>query len=272
MYNLIQFVKKYHFILLFLLAEGFSIFLLANNNNYQGNKINAFTQKYIGSIHNSISSISVFLKLKKTNDFLAEENTKLHNQLKNITSIYKGNYHNIDDLLFKYTTARVINNSVHKSNNYLTLDKGKKHGLKEGVGVITNNGIVGIISSVSNNFSLVISVLHQKSSISVRLKNEMFLGRMIWKGFNYREAIIRDIPNHANISIGDTIISSGNSAIFPVGITIGKVISFEKIPGDNFYQINMQFFEDLNRIVYVYITESLIKDEKELLESEAKYE
>ena len=74
MYNLIQFVKKYHFILLFLLAEGFSIFLLANNNNYQGNKINAFTQKYIGSIHYSISSISEFLKLKKTNDYLAEEN------------------------------------------------------------------------------------------------------------------------------------------------------------------------------------------------------
>ncbi len=271
MYNLIQFVKKYHFILLFLLAEGFSIFLLANNNNYQGNKINAFTQKYIGSIHNSISGISEFLKLKETNDYLAEENAKLHTQLKNIASTYKDHYH-IDDLLFKYTTARVINNSVHKSNNYLTLDKGKQHGLKEGMGVITKNGVVGIITSISNKFSLVISVLHQKSSISVRLKNEMFLGRMIWNGFNYREATIRDIPNHANISIGDTIISSGNSAIFPVGITIGKVISFEKIPGDNFYQINIQFFEDLNRITYVYITESLIKDEKKLLESEAKYE
>jgi len=271
MYNLIQFVKKYHFILLFLLAEGVSIFLLANNNDYQGNKINSFTQKYIGSIHNSMSSIYLFFKLTKTNDYLAEENAKLYTQLKNINSIDNDHDH-IDDLLFKYTTARVINNSVHKSNNYLTLDKGRRDGLKEGMGVITKNGVIGIISSISNKFSLVISVLHQKSSISVRLKNEMFLGRMIWDGFNYREAIIRDIPNHANISIGDTIISSGNSAIFPVGIKIGKVIAFDKIPGDNFYQINIQFFEDLNKITYVYITESLIKEEKELLESEAKYE
>ena len=82
MYNLIQFVKKYHFILLFLLIEGFSIFLLANNNQYQGNKINAFSQKYIGSLHKSLSNVSNFLKLKQTNIFLAEENAKLYSLLK----------------------------------------------------------------------------------------------------------------------------------------------------------------------------------------------
>ena len=98
----------------------------------------------------------------------------------------------------------------------------------------------------------------------------MFLGRMLWNGFNYRETTVDDIPNHANLSIGDTIISSGNSAIFPDGIVIGEVISFQKIPGDNFYKIKIQFFEDLNRLHYVNVAESLIRQEKELLELNAK--
>ena len=271
MYNLIQFVKKYHFILLFLLIEGFSVFLLANNNQYQGNKINTFSQKYIGSLHSSLSTISDFLKLKQTNVFLAEENAKLYSLLKNQNSFHEDSLI-LEIPLFKYQSARVINNSVHKSNNYLTLNKGEKHGIVEGMGVITARGVVGIVHSVSDKFSLVISVLHQKSSISVRLKNEMFLGRMLWIGFNYREALIEDIPNHANINIGDTIMSSGNSAIFPVGITIGKVISFQRIPGDNFYKIKILFFEDLNQLHYVYVAESIIKKEKELLELKVKDE
>jgi len=269
MYNLIRFVKKYHFILLFLLIEGFSVFLLATNNHYQGNKINAFSQKYVGSLHAGLSNISDFFKLKQTNKFLADENAKLHSLLEK-QSILSNDSLIFEAPLFKYQSARVINNSVHKSNNYLTLNKGTRHGIKEGMGVITENGVIGIIHSVSDRFSLVISVLHQKSSISVRLKNEMFLGRMLWSGFDYRKTTIDDIPNHANLNIGDTIISSGNSAIFPDGIIIGKVISFQKIPGDNFYKIQIQFFEDLNRIHYVYVAESLIKDEKELLELNAK--
>ena len=268
MHNLIQFVKKYHFILLFLLIEGFSIFLLANNNQYQGNKINAFSQKYIGSLHKSLSNVSNFLKLKQTNIFLAEENAKLYSLLKKQNALHEDSLV-FEIPLFKYQSARVINNSVHKSNNYLTLNKGKKHGIMEGMGVITANGIIGIVHSVSDKFSLVISVLHQKSSISVRLKKEMFLGRMLWNGFNYREALIEDIPNHANINIGDTIISSGNSAIFPVGIIIGRVMSFQRIPGDNFYKIKILFFEDLNQLHYVYVAESLIKKEKELFELKA---
>ena len=267
--NLIQFVKKYHFILLFLIIEGFSVFLLATNHHYQGNKINAFSQKYIGSFHDGISTISDFFKLKQTNKFLADENAKLHSLLKSQNPFINESLL-FEKTIFKYQSARVINNSVHKSNNYLTLNKGTRHGIKEGMGVITENGVIGIIHSVSDRFSLVISVLHQKSSISVRLKNELFLGRMLWSGFDYRKTTIDDIPNHANLNIGDTIISSGNSAIFPDGIIIGKVISFQKIPGDNFYKIQIQFFEDLNRIHYVYVAESLIKDEKELLELNAK--
>ena len=265
MHNLIQFVKKYHFILLFLIIEAFSLFLLANNNQYQGNKINNFSQHYIGNIHEKISNISEWFKLKKSNDLLAEENAKLFSLLKKQNN-YSNDSASYNDPLFKYQSAIVINNSVHKSNNYLTLNKGATHGIKEGMGVITNNGVVGIIHSVSNKFSLVISVLHQKSSISVRLKDELFLGRLLWDGFDYRIATVEDIPNHADISINDTVISSGNSAIFPEGIAIGKVKDFKEIKGENFYKIKIHFFEDMNRLHYVYITESLIKKEKELLE------
>ncbi len=265
MHNLIQFVKKYHFILLFLLIEGFSIFLLVKNNQFQGNKIGGFSQHYVGSFHAGVANISEWFKLKKSNDLLAQENAKLLSLLKKQNN-YSNDSASYNNLLFKYQSAVVINNAVHRSNNYLTLNRGSKHGIKEGMGVITNNGVVGIIHSVSDRFSLVISVLHQKSSISVRLKNELFLGRMLWDGFDYRASVVEDIPNHADISIGDTIISSGNSAIFPEGIGIGQVKSFQEIPGDNFYKIKIHFFEDMNRLHYVYIAESLIKQEKELLE------
>ncbi len=268
MHNLIQFVKKYHFILLFLLVEGLSILLLASNNHYQGNRINSFTQKYIGNFHAGLSNISEWFKLKQTNEFLATENAKLHSLLKEQNTFENESIY-FEESLFKYQSAKVINNSVHKSNNYLTLNKGNIHGIKEGMGVITGNGVIGIVHSVSNKFSLIISILHQKSSISVRLKNELFLGRLLWNGFNYREATIKDIPNHAQISVGDTIISSGNSAIFPDGIAIGKVLLFQEEEGDNFYKIKMQFFEDLNSVDFVFVTESLIKKEKELLEKNA---
>jgi len=159
--NLIQFVKKYHFILLFLIIEGFSVFLLATNHHYQGNKINAFSQKYIGSFHDGLSTISDFFKLKQTNKFLADENAKLHSLLKSQNPFINESLL-FEKTIFKYQSARVINNSVHKSNNYLTLNKGTRHGIKEGMGVITENGVIGIIHSVSDRFSLVISVLHQK--------------------------------------------------------------------------------------------------------------
>jgi rod shape-determining protein MreC len=216
-------------------------------------------------LHKGVSNISDFFKLKQTNSFLAEENAKLYSLLKKQNSFHEDAL-TFEESLFKFESAKVISNSVHKSNNYLTLNKGKRHGIAEGMGVITPSGIIGIVHSVSDKFSLVISVLHPKSNISVRLKNEMFLGRMLWSGFNYREALIEDIPNHANINIGDTIISSGNSTVFPVGIIIGKVISFQKIPGDNYYKIKILFFEDLNKLLYVYVAESIIKEEKELLD------
>ena len=269
MHNLSRFVKKYHFILLFLLIEGISIVLLVKNNHYQRNKITSFSHNYIGSLHSFFNNISNYLNLKHNNEFLSKENAKLLSMLKKQNNLKKDSIH-FDQSLFKYKSAQVVNNSVHKSNNYLTLNKGIQHGIKEEMGVITHNGVVGIIYSVSNKFSLVISVLHQESSISVRLKNEMYLGRMLWNGFHYREITIEDIPNHAYVSIGDTIITSGNSTIFPSGIPVGKIKSFEETSGENFYKIKIQLFSDLNRIQYVYVAESRIKREKELLELNKK--
>lgn len=264
MYNLIQFIKKFNFYLFFLVLEGISLYLLSIHNHYQSNKIQGIVQSGVGYIHNNMNNITNWINLKEENRYLAEENAKL-------LSLLKQQQKEIDplqlnDSIFKFTSASIINNSVHLSNNYLTIDKGSKHGIKTGMGVLGPNGLVGIVYSVSERFSLVISILHQKSSISVRLKKESYLGRMLWKGFDYRKMEIEDIPNHAFIQIGDTVVSSGNSAIFPQGINIGKITGFHKIPGENFYSIQIQLFEDLNRLTYVYVAESLQKEEREQLE------
>ena len=163
-------------------------------------------------------------------------------------------------------SASVINNSVYKRNNYITLNKGAKYGIKEGMGVIIPNGIIGIIKSVSENYSLVISILHSQTKISVLLQKQQVPGILKWKGFDYKSANIHDVPEHVEINIGDTIYSSGYSTIFPKGLSIGTIKSFKK-QSDGYYTIMMRFFKDLNTLNYVYIVDSFANKEQRLLES-----
>ena len=264
MHNLLRFIKLNHFLLLFILIEGASIGLLLQNNNYQANKTIKFSIQYTSSIYKYRNSLSDYLALKETNDYLIEENAKLHARLKN-------NEHFIDSTLlldkkFNYIAAKVINNSVKKRNNFMTLDKGRRNGIKHGMGVITNQGAIGIVHSVSENYALVISLLHQKSAIGVFLKKNMHTGILTWKGFDYRSATISDLPIHIPLNIGDTIITNSYSNIYPSGINIGAIAEFDNENDDGFYNINVKLFEDFNNLRYVYVIHSNQSKEQLLLQ------
>ena len=170
--------------------------------------------------------------------------------------------------LFDYIPARVIKNSIFKKNNFILLDKGKKDGVKSGMGVRVDNGVIGIVSIVSENFSKVTSVLNQNSTISVVHKKSKQNGHLEWNTNNYMTATINDMPNHATIQIGDTIQTSGYSSIFPKGINIAKIISYTKGNGDGYFDINIKFLNDMNTVKNVYIINSLMKEEIEKLEKE----
>ena len=148
----------------------------------------------------------------------------------------------------------------------MTLNKGSKNGVKHGMGVITNEGVIGIVHSVSENYALVISLLHNKSATGIFLKKNMHTGILTWNGFDYRTATISDLPIHIPLNIGDTIITNSYSNIYPEGINIGTIASFLKNDNDGFYTINVNLFEDFNNLRYVYVIHSMQSNEQLLIE------
>ena len=168
--------------------------------------------------------------------------------------------------LNEYIPARIIKNSIFKQNNFVLINKGEKDGVKSGMGVIVDNGVIGIISITSENFSKVTSVLNQNSTISVIHIKSGQNGSLKWNTNNYMTAMINDIPNHANIQIGDTIQTNGFSSIFPQRINIATVISYTKGNENGLCNINIKFLNDMNTVKNVYIINSLIKEELEGLE------
>ena len=254
MYNLLRFIKINQFLLLFFLVEGFSIFLLLQNNSYQANKAIKFSTQHTSSIHNYSASFSEYVALKETNNYLIEENAKLLSLLKNETSFIDSTL--IRNKKYHYYPAKIINNSVSKRNNFITLNKGRKHGIKQGMGIITKQGVIGIVHSVSLNYAIAISLLHRKSAIGIQLKKNNHNGILKWKGFNYKSATISDFPNHIPINIGDTITTNSHSVIFPEGIHIGTVKNIKQNKSNGFFDVSVKLFEDFNKINYVYIIHS----------------
>jgi len=259
MRNLFRFIKIYHFVLLFILMESFSLFLYISNHKFQQSKFLSFTQEYTGIIFSYYSDLSEYLRLKEENDFLQRENSKLY-------ALLSKEKENTNLILNEYIPSRIIKNSIFKQNNFILLDKGEKDGVKSGMGVMVDNGVIGIISITSENFSKVTSILNQNSTISVIHIKSGQNGSLKWNTNNYMTAMINDIPNHANIQIGDTIQTNGFSSIFQKGINIAKVISYNKGNKSGFFNLNIKFLNDMNTVKNVYIINSLIKEELEGLE------
>ena len=167
MHNLLRFIKINHFLLIFMLIEVISISLLLKNNKYQSNKIVNLTTEYTGFLFEYKNSISEYIGLK-INEFLITENAKLHSIIKKteyypeINLVAKNN--------FNYILAKIINKSVFKRNNFLTINKGSKDGINVGMGVVTDKGVIGVIYSVSENYALILSLLHSKSAVGIFLK------------------------------------------------------------------------------------------------------
>lgn len=224
-----------------------------------------------GFIYDKYSIVSGYLNLKEANDDLLKENARLRNRL---PSAYKVNsnatYIKTDTAVFfqqyTYTPAKVINNSTDKMYNYITLNKGSSHGIKPDMGVITSNGVVGVVRKVSSSFSSVVSLLNKRIGISAKIKKNDYYGMVIWEGGNYAKATLKEIPNHVDIQKGDTIITSGYSAIFPEGIVIGKITRYEIEEGGNFYEITIELSTNFKTLTHVYIVSNLMRKEQLELE------
>lgn len=267
MRNLLRFIIKYHLFILFLGFESLSFYLLFQNNNFHRSKFAGFTANVSGSYQKKSTNIKQYLALKKINHHLTEENEKLRNLLERVQ--HQG--WNIDtsstfsQIYNRYISARVVNNSTNKQHNFITLDKGRADSIKPEMGVISTDGLVGIVKGVSEHYSTVMSVLNLDTRISAKIKKNDYYGSLEWTGKDYQQVLLKEIPHHVVIERGDTIVTSGFSSIFPEGILIGFVEDY-KLVGGNFFQIRINLSTNFKNLTHVYVFDNQTKEEQKELE------
>ena len=276
MQQIIYFIKKFRYFLLFLLLETLAIFFTIQHHSYHTSKFVNSANSISGGFYNKVNSINEFFLLKNENRLLVEENVRLKNLLDQKGVSYNKESFTVVDTSkyfqkYEYSVAKVINNNFTKRNNFLTINQGAENGLTPDLGVINSSGVIGVIKNVSSNYATVLSILNNNSKINVRLKNSNHFGTLIWDGKKHTTTQIIDIPRQAVIKVGDTIITGGKSAIFPEGINIGVIQDF-KFENNKYQQINLLLFNDMSSIGYIQIVKNLQKNEQDKLEQNTKNE
>ncbi|TRX63991.1 rod shape-determining protein MreC [Carboxylicivirga sp. M1479] len=257
MRNFIRFIIKYHFTILFFIIEAVSLLLVINYNAYQRSSFLSSSSSVSGGILKRYSAGSEYLMLRDINEDLARENAYLRSRLPESFRASRDYFNLVNDSTsmqeYIYRSARVINNSTHRRFNYLTLNKGRLNGIEPEMGVISNKGAVGIVKNVSDNYSTVISIINTRLKISAKLKESGFFGSLEWDGTSYQHVYLLDIPRHANVSVGDLVVTSGYSSIFPEGILLGNVEDVELDKGASFYRIRVKLSVDFKNLSFVEV-------------------
>lgn len=274
MRNLVVFLTRHYFFLLFLGLEAFAITLLVRYNYFHRASIVNSSNRLVGGIMEARDNMTQYFGLKDENDRLAKENALLRSQLKSAYMDYTTQKVTRVDTVYKqrfdYITAKVIDNSVNRRNNYITLNRGSAQGVRPDMGVISSEGIVGIVKDVSENFCTVMSVLHKDMHVSAMLKKDGTFGQLDWSPPDYRAAVLHDLPTHAKIHAGDTLISSGLGDAFPEGIPVATVQKFTIRSGENFYTVDVRLTTDFKKLQHVYIVQNLMKEEQQNLQKKTE--
>jgi rod shape-determining protein MreC len=270
MQQVFNFILKNSNKLLFLLLLCFSLVLTIQSHSYHKSKIISSANFLSGGVYEEINSVNEYFNLKTQNRELAYENARLKSLLFNQKDSTK--LPEIDTIngvrKVNILVSKVINNSYNVPDNYLTINSGKKDGVMTDMGVINDLGIVGIVEKTSTNYATVQSILNLKSRINAKIKKSNHFGTLVWDGKNTGYAQLIDIPRLASVRKGDTIVTGGQSDIFPININIGKIENIYIDNETNFYTLNIRLFNDMTNLGYVYIIKA--KDREEIIELEAE--
>ncbi|WP_276363179.1 rod shape-determining protein MreC [Daejeonella sp. H1SJ63] len=275
MRNLWLFISKYNAFFLLIIFFVTSLIILVKNNNYQRASVWNSSNQVVGTAYERVNEFSSYLILGKINDSLALENSRLRNQLSSSfrNDSVKQVLVNDTNLVqqYTYTVAKVINNSIHQKNNYITINRGQKHGIKKGMGVISSTGIVGIILNVSENFATIRSLLHTETKVSANVSGN--IGSLVWgeDNFDPRYAELKDIQSHLAIKKGARV-STSEFSLFPEGSNIGFVSRIGTRKGDNSLDIQVKLDTDFSKLQYVYVINNLLSREQLELEAQNKTE
>ena len=271
---LLAFLGRNRIFFLFLLLQAIAFSLTINSRSYQRAAFLNSSSKLTGNILETYSDYSLYLDLEEQNQRLLKENARLRSLVKESYLPTHSNVKNKTDSIYQvryqYVDANVISSSYLKSRNYITLDKGRTHGIKNGMGVLCSNGAVGKIHNVSEHFSTVIPIINSDVSVisGAFLNDDQKFGPIKWQDLDYRKATLLDIPRQTKIVVGDTIGTYGESQIYPPGIPIGTVEKYELQADQNFYSVKIKLSTDFSSIRHVYIVKDMFRFELEQLEDQ----
>lgn len=274
MRNLIFFLYKYYTFLLFFALELFSVIILYRYNNYQKANFLNFTGGVASQFYETVNNTTNYFSLREINDSLLTENARLRGQMLN--AYYQSGFAqtSINDTVYKqqytYISANVVNNSVTQRNNYITIDKGSAHGIKPDMGVIGSNGVVGIVTSVSEHFSTIRSALNSNTKISCMFKKNNAFGSLEWNGDDPRFSSLKYVNKHVQVAMNDEIVTSNYSTLFPQGISVGKVYSHYIEADENFHTIKVELNTNFSTLKNVYVIVNFMKEEQQKVEASNK--
>lgn len=258
MRNLLDFVVKYAYFILFIMLEALCLVLFFSANPYQRYEFSTSANVVVGTIQEKWSGVVQYMSLSEENEALKQENADLRNRLE---AYRRSSIPVLGKKGFEYIAASVISATTNREKNTITVNSGKNAGIECEMGVIGRDGVVGIVNSVSDGYAVIMPIIHSDARISVKLAENGYFGSLSWNGRDVRIATFSEVPGYVDVRIGDEIVTSGFSAIFPEGIHVGYVKSFEKDLSTDFYTIDVELSTDFNNIKYVYVIKNKNKEE-----------
>lgn len=271
MRSLLNFLLRFKTLILFLVLEAVALVMISTSHNYHQTVFYGISRNITGFVARRVESGTQYFRLKQVNEELVNENIMLRRRLEELASAPEEELIRVNDSVsgtnYTYLNARVISNSVNKQKNFITLDRGSRHGVAVGMGVASSTGVVGVVVGVSRHYSVVMSLLNTDFRLSASIARNDYFGSLAWDGANYRYARLSEIPHHVAVTEGDTIVTSGYSAIFPAGLMTGTLTGDQKRGGD-FVSLKVQLSVDFKKLTNVYVIGNLTREEREDLEKE----
>lgn len=278
MRNLLNFLFRYNHCIVFVLLQGVSFLLLFSFNNYQHSRFFTSANAFVGKIYEATRAVTGYFDLQRQNEVLMERNIWLEQQLlladKRLKEMEEANTTSwpaeTTTTMFQSYKAGVIKNSLNRADNYITLNQGSLAGIKPDMGVIGPNGVVGIVYKTSPHYSLVISLLSSKSNLSCKIAGNEYFGFLQWEGGDSRYAYLKDLPRHAEFSIGDTIVTSGFSTVFPQGMMVGVIEEANDTNDGLSFLLKIKLATDFGKLRNVHVLAREGIEEQKLLEEKAE--
>ena len=272
MNKLFDILRKYDYVVVFVLMVVASVVMMVRTSYYQQSRIVMWANGIAGSWYDGVHGVSDYFGLKAENDRLAAENARLRARMEESYISYSDSVFTVNDTVYHqrydYTEATVIKNSWSGQNNYIMIGKGRRHGLEPDMAVISPDGIVGVVVATTSNFATVMPVLHSDSRNSVKVKRTGISGSLVWDGLDYRYAQVLDVPTTHQFVEGDTIVTSGLANDFPEGIPVGYVVEADTIKGMGMYKLRVKLATDFNKLDHVYVIDNKFREEQQQLMEE----